>query len=236
MTLSTKLKMAALAISIAMVGTSASASSFFDGTFSEGASAGSFTTYNSGTSFGPWKSVMNSNSRGAPTSVDLIGSDWTAPGGYSVDLNGTNPYYGGTNSQAQGGIAQTFMASAGTYILTFDLAANDQGGTINPQVQVLLGSFSDIYMATTSASSGPWITETATITLTGGSNTIQFLSDYSGGPAGAQGNNFGPVVADVTLTATPLPSTWTMLIGGFAGLGFFAYRGSKKKVAALSAA
>jgi hypothetical protein len=38
-----------------------------------------------------------------------------------------------------------------------------------------------------------------------------------------------------TLTATPLPSTWTMLIAGFLGLGFFAYRGSKKNAAALVA-
>jgi hypothetical protein len=38
------------------------------------------------------------------------------------------------------------------------------------------------------------------------------------------------------VTATPLPSTWTMLIAGFVGLGFFAYRGSKKNAAVLSAA
>ena len=38
------------------------------------------------------------------------------------------------------------------------------------------------------------------------------------------------------VTATPLPSTWTMLIAGFVGLGFFAYRGSKKNAAALLAA
>ncbi len=36
--------------------------------------------------------------------------------------------------------------------------------------------------------------------------------------------------------ATPLPSTWTMLIAGFAGLGFFAYRGTKKNAASLAAA
>ncbi len=35
--------------------------------------------------------------------------------------------------------------------------------------------------------------------------------------------------------ATPLPSTWTMLIAGFVGLGFFAYQGSKN-AAVLSAA
>jgi len=45
-------------------------------------------------------------------------------------------------------------------------------------------------------------------------------------------NNTGPV----SVNATPLPSTWTMLIAGFAGLGFFAYRGSKNRSAALAAA
>ena len=36
--------------------------------------------------------------------------------------------------------------------------------------------------------------------------------------------------------ASPLPSTWTMLIAGFVGFGFFAYRGSKKPAAAIAAA
>jgi hypothetical protein len=37
-------------------------------------------------------------------------------------------------------------------------------------------------------------------------------------------------------SATPLPSTWTMLIAGFIGLGFFTYRGTKKNAAAIAAA
>ena len=37
-------------------------------------------------------------------------------------------------------------------------------------------------------------------------------------------------------TATPLPSTWLMLLSGFVGLGFFAYRGTKKNSASLAAA
>ena len=44
------------------------------------------------------------------------------------------------------------------------------------------------------------------------------------------------VNADGNLIASPLPSTWTMLIAGFVGLGFFAYRGSKKNVAAVASA
>ncbi len=38
------------------------------------------------------------------------------------------------------------------------------------------------------------------------------------------------------VSGTPLPSTWTMLIAGFLGLGVFAYRGSKKNAAARAAA
>ena len=39
-----------------------------------------------------------------------------------------------------------------------------------------------------------------------------------------------------TLAATPLPSTWTMLIAGFLGLGLFAYRGTTNRSAAAAAA
>jgi hypothetical protein len=35
--------------------------------------------------------------------------------------------------------------------------------------------------------------------------------------------------------ATPLPSTWFMLLGGLIGLGFFAYRGTRKNISALAA-
>jgi hypothetical protein len=37
-------------------------------------------------------------------------------------------------------------------------------------------------------------------------------------------------------SATPLPSTWLMLLGGLVGLGFIAHRGSKNGSAALAAA
>ncbi len=46
----------------------------------------------------------------------------------------------------------------------------------------------------------------------------------------------GTVELTTAATATPLPSTWTMLIAGFVGLGFFAYRGTKKNGTAVAAA
>jgi hypothetical protein len=51
-----------------------------------------------------------------------------------------------------------------------------------------------------------------------------------------QGLVFEVALPTNTNLVTPLPSTWTMLIAGFAGLGFFAYRGTKKDAAALAAA
>jgi hypothetical protein len=48
--------------------------------------------------------------------------------------------------------------------------------------------------------------------------------------------SFSQVSGNWVTTTTPLPSTWTMMIAGFVGLGFFAYRGTKKTVAALVAA
>ena len=41
---------------------------------------------------------------------------------------------------------------------------------------------------------------------------------------------------EFTAAATPLPSTWLMLLSGFVGLGFFAYRGTMKRTAAIAAA
>jgi hypothetical protein len=62
------------------------------------------------------------------------------------------------------------------------------------------------------------------------------VSGFLGGPycsvCQAQSTPF--TVAEVA--QTPLPSTWTMLIAGFVGLGFFAYRGSKNRSAAIAVA
>ena len=45
-----------------------------------------------------------------------------------------------------------------------------------------------------------------------------------------------PTYVSFSISETPLPSTWTMLIAGFAGFGFLAYRGTKNKGAAALAA
>ncbi len=59
------------------------------------------------------------------------------------------------------------------------------------------------------------ITEEYTIVASGANDTT-----------GASGN--------IDVSATPLPSTWTMLIASLLGLGLFAYRGSKKRSSSVS--
>ena len=67
----------------------------------------------------------------------------------------------------------------------------------------------------------------------------------AGAPAEGASTQFGETPTDfvfqsgiqvLAVSATPLPSTWTMLIAGFLGLGYFAYRGSKKGSAGLAVA
>jgi hypothetical protein len=65
-------------------------------------------------------------------------------------------------------------------------------------------------------------------TATGTSTDITLL--------GASANNSYIGLDNVTVDPTPLPSTWLMLISGFVGLGFLAYRGTKKNAVAFAAA
>ena len=48
-------------------------------------------------------------------------------------------------------------------------------------------------------------------------------------------NNASVFGVSETINATPLPSTWLMLLSGFVGLGFFAYRGTKKRTVLAAA-
>jgi hypothetical protein len=75
-----------------------------------------------------------------------------------------------------------------------------------------------------------------------GSNTAPAngICELTNGCTAASGNNRynggTDYLADQTaLIGTPLPATWTMLIAGFAGLGFFAYRGSRNGSVAVAA-
>jgi hypothetical protein len=155
-------------------------------------------------------------------SVDLIGTgfyDFYPGHGNYLDLDGSTGY----GFSPAGVVTSVASFGAGTYNLTFDLGGNARAAPAETTV-ITLGSTT---IATITLLSGdPYSLYSFNFSSAGG-----HLTFTENGPSDQQGN----ILDNVTLATTPLPSTWTMLIAGFVGLGFFAYRGSRKNAAIAAA-
>jgi hypothetical protein len=167
---------------------------------------------------------------GGQPSVDLIGTgfyDFYPGNGNYVDLDGSTGY---GNVPVAGDVVSKAGFTAGTYTLTFDLGGNARGAA-DQTTLVTLGGVLVASLDLTSSS--PLTLYTYTFAATGGK--LEFADN---GPSDQQGNILDNVVLTTSNGAvvTPLPPAWTMLIAGFVGLGFFAYRGGKKESAARFAA
>ncbi|MDN3275914.1 DUF642 domain-containing protein [Frankia sp. RB7] len=186
----------------------ASAAPFTDGLFNAPPGSGSFQTVAGGSSLGAWTVTGDS--------VDFIGNYWNGPsatGGYSVDLNGNG----------QGGITQTFDLAEGNYVLGFYLSGNPDGSPTEKSVNVSLTPTTSNDIANPYTFTVPSTSHTLNYTFysiafstLGGAETLSFASNDSGA--------YGGVIGGVTISAVPEPSTWAMMMLGFAGLGFMAYR------------
>jgi hypothetical protein len=199
-----------LALTAAILGTVCSQASaavtFSDGFFNDPSAAPPgviFQTINGGT-MGPWA---------VTGSIDLIGTYWNGPiiGGNSVDLNGIS----------QGAVSQTFHADAGIYNLGFYLSGNPDGQPEQKHVAVSItppgGSTAFTYLATLDSNHNlNYEFHSLGFTSIGGDYTVTFASLDAG--------SYGGVLGGVTVSAVPEPSTWAMMILGFAGVGFIAYR------------
>jgi choice-of-anchor C domain-containing protein len=190
---------------VAGISSQASANLISDGDFSNPPGGASFTTINAGSNFGPWSVDTGS--------IDLIGGYWQSPtaGGGSVDLDGDSP----------GSISQTFTATAGSYLLSFFLSGNPDGSPQQKFVEVTVGSGDKTFsytIGTNTHADMQYTPVTLPFDLAPGPATLIFTSLDSDTP-------FGPVIGGVDISATPLPATWSMLLAGFVGLGFVAYRG-----------
>lgn len=163
-------------------------------------------------------------------SIDWINGYWQASNGtHSVDLNGN----------AVGEIQQSITTVVGqAYRLTFDLSANPDHLDAHPDSRALLaaaGAISGVFTYNFDAPPNDknnmnWAASySLDFTATSTSTLLSFTS------AAPQNCCYGPALDNVAVTAVPEASTWGMMILGFAGVGFMAYR-RRHQGAALSAA
>ena len=185
----------------------------------------------------PFINVPNFVYPGSPGGPGTIGS-WTftngplQPSGFpdgGAGLVGTPPSAGSSFQgpaalsptqyafvQDQGALSQTFnSALAGATTITFDIAGRGLSGHGSEQVEALLNGV--LIGSGTTKDNQPFQLVTLSGTLNAGSNTLEFLGLTTSTDQTAFFEN-------VSVAAVPEPSTWAMMILGFAGLGFLAYR------------
>lgn len=162
---------------------------------------------------------------------------WTynAGGGLINTSVGSNPWYGSTSPSGFEGHQYAFVQGGPTSTLTQIFSS--AGGSLTT-IQWLEGSRPDfgccngdqsyqvllnnIVLGTFSTLSGQnFELESVNGTLLAGSNTLQFKGLTVDG-------DHTVFIDDVTVSAVPEFSTWGMMLFGFAGIGFIAYRRAKK--------
>lgn len=151
-------------------------------------------------------------------SIDWINGYWQAQDGtHSVDMNGLDV----------GSIQQTIATTIGqAYRLTFWLSANPDHLDSKPdsrQLTASAGATSGLFtynfdVPPNSHSSMNWASYSMYFTATSTSTLLQFASNAP------QNCCWGPALDNVAVTAVPEASTWGMMILGFSGVGFMAYR------------
>jgi len=123
-------------------------------------------------------------------------------------------------------IGQTFNTNAGqTYNYSFNYGALG-GGSEQLQFEIITGLSTQILTAVANDDLDH-VFQTMTGTFTASSSATIVFGDL-GGLVDTQANNVDFILDNVSVTAVPEPSTWAMLLLGFAGLGFIGFRRQNK--------
>jgi hypothetical protein len=107
----------------------------------------------------------------------------------------------------------------------------DYGGRPGGGPQQLDVSFGGAQVAVDSGSFGYWTPNYVEFTASSTSEVLQFASVNVGGIP-----SYGNEVTNVALNAVPEPSTWALMLIGFAGLGYGGYRKARNGRIAFIAA
>ena len=218
--------------------TGAHANAIVDGDFDippqPGAAQQYYYEYSTSLPGGFWKVLDNSVDVVGPGSSQYAMSPPSPITCCVVDLVGTGD---------TGGIYQAFTVPvSGLYRLSFQYA-NNFYSTPTASAAVEIGTTFDNNTNTignkilndsvthggSSAADMLWSLYTFTIYLTGSTPLYLGFDTTSGNNSG------GVVLTDVAVNAAPIPATWSLMLIGLVGLGFFANSGAKKNTSALAA-
>ncbi len=145
------------------------------------------------------------------------------------------------------------MTVGDTYTLSFDYAAAQQylyNGYTTDQWVVTLGGQTIATTSINHPSNGfsGWKIDSVTFTYEGDGpnpNLLTFVNNGRGGcnssfldcainDPGASGGPPFSLLDNVSLTAVPEASTWTMMLAGFAGLGYAGFRSRRRSAISIA--
>jgi hypothetical protein len=134
--------------------------------------------------------------------------------GWNLNLNGVGASFNITNSNSSKALVGSDVSATPT-TLSFNFSGTDTGYLLFEQV--LFSGF-HYYCASTALGA----------CFQGETVAPQSISDSSAQHDARSGNL---IIGTAAVGTVPLPSTWTMLLGGLAVVGFAAHRGSKRSTA-----
>jgi Protein of unknown function (DUF642)/PEP-CTERM motif len=150
------------------------------------------------------------------------------PGPFFLDLTGQH------DNQSFAGVQQTIATTIGaSYRLTFDLGSAQQWGPTDGITASAAGA-SQTFTLSNGGSSNLWQTETLNFTATSSNTLIDLMGSSGIAYVGLDNVDVEQTSGPIT-PGVPEPSTWAMMILGFMGVGFMAYR-RKQNGPALSVA
>lgn len=169
-----------------------------------------------------WKQVGFGTTPGSGIKViSLVGPGSTVYGDSVPPVNGANHAAYFVDDNAFEILYQTVSLAPGTdYTLSFDLFATVSGSK-NPNGFSMISSIGGEVLGTLTNKNVPvaqWTDYTYTFTAPASTDTLGFTFLSGATPAK------DVLLTAVNIAAVPEPSSWAMMILGFVGVGFMAYR------------
>jgi hypothetical protein len=177
-----------------------------DGDFSSPPQSGGFSVYSPG--INGWTSDIGDGIEIGNSALYGLGCD--NAGCQNLELN--------ANTWGTDSYTVTGLRVGTTYDLSWDYGGRTSGGPSSATA-----SFGGVTLTTDSGSIGVWTHNEFSVVATSTSETLTFAAADTGTPS------YGNEYTNVSL-ASPEPSTWAMMLLGFAGVGYAGYRASRKAV------